>query len=162
MVFDGDLSTEDFHLISSCPCWAYTRPARGTKKPPLRSGFSAPAGGVSYPIMNESKYITVDLEIKKRGPFDELCKKFDEWGSIAEYLSYSKISQVVWFANIDSPKPLKNPDVCINKFCIFIQSLRGEAKKQWNSSFHKILISAMMFLTSIGHFSLVCPQKPFN
>jgi hypothetical protein len=24
MVFDGDLPTEDFHLISSCPCWAYT------------------------------------------------------------------------------------------------------------------------------------------
>jgi len=23
MVFDGDLPTEDFHLISSCPCWAY-------------------------------------------------------------------------------------------------------------------------------------------
>ena len=22
---DGDLPTEDFHLISSCPCWAYTR-----------------------------------------------------------------------------------------------------------------------------------------
>jgi mRNA-degrading endonuclease RelE of RelBE toxin-antitoxin system len=21
---DGDLPTEDFHLISSCPCWAYT------------------------------------------------------------------------------------------------------------------------------------------
>ena len=22
---DGDLPTEDFHLISSCPCWAYTK-----------------------------------------------------------------------------------------------------------------------------------------
>jgi len=21
---NGDLPTEDFHLISSCPCWAYT------------------------------------------------------------------------------------------------------------------------------------------
>ncbi len=29
---DGDLPTEDFHLISSCPCWAYTRRLRaGTK-----------------------------------------------------------------------------------------------------------------------------------
>ena len=26
---DGDLPTEDFHLISSCPCWAYTRRSTG-------------------------------------------------------------------------------------------------------------------------------------
>uniref|UniRef100_UPI00259501BC hypothetical protein n=1 Tax=uncultured Paraglaciecola sp. TaxID=1765024 RepID=UPI00259501BC len=44
----GDLPTEDFHpgrppLISSCPCWAYTKPARGTYA--LRA--PAPAGGVS-------------------------------------------------------------------------------------------------------------------
>lgn len=26
---DGDLPTEDFHLISSCPCWAYTRRCTG-------------------------------------------------------------------------------------------------------------------------------------
>jgi hypothetical protein len=25
MVLDGDLPPEDFHLISSCPCWAYTK-----------------------------------------------------------------------------------------------------------------------------------------
>ena len=24
MLLNGDLPTEDFHLISSCPCWAYT------------------------------------------------------------------------------------------------------------------------------------------
>ena len=24
MLNNGDLPTEDFHLISSCPCWAYT------------------------------------------------------------------------------------------------------------------------------------------
>nr|AFV58079.1 rifampin ADP-ribosylating transferase [Klebsiella pneumoniae] len=24
MLSNGDLPTEDFHLISSCPCWAYT------------------------------------------------------------------------------------------------------------------------------------------
>ena len=29
---DGDLPTEDFHLISSCPCWAYTRRSRMDKK----------------------------------------------------------------------------------------------------------------------------------
>jgi len=27
---NGDLPTEDFHLISSCPCWAYTSQASGT------------------------------------------------------------------------------------------------------------------------------------
>jgi hypothetical protein len=27
---DGDLPTEDFHLISSCPCWAYTNQATRT------------------------------------------------------------------------------------------------------------------------------------
>jgi hypothetical protein len=26
---DGDLPTEDFHLISSCPCWAYTNGCTG-------------------------------------------------------------------------------------------------------------------------------------
>ena len=26
---DGDLPTEDFHLISSCPCWAYTNHSTG-------------------------------------------------------------------------------------------------------------------------------------
>jgi len=25
---NGDLPTEDFHLISSCPCWAYTSHSR--------------------------------------------------------------------------------------------------------------------------------------
>ena len=25
MLNNGDLPTEDFHLISSCPCWAYTK-----------------------------------------------------------------------------------------------------------------------------------------
>jgi hypothetical protein len=50
---DGDLPTGDFHWgghppINSSPCRAYTRPARETKKPPLRSGFSAPAGGVKF------------------------------------------------------------------------------------------------------------------
>jgi len=30
MLLNGDLPTEDFHLISSCPCWAYTNASRGT------------------------------------------------------------------------------------------------------------------------------------
>jgi len=29
MVFDGDLPTEDFHLICSRPCWAYTSGCTG-------------------------------------------------------------------------------------------------------------------------------------
>jgi hypothetical protein len=29
---DGDLPTEDFHLISSCPCWAFTSAAFGTPR----------------------------------------------------------------------------------------------------------------------------------
>lgn len=29
MLLNGDLPTEDFHLISSCPCWAYTRHSNG-------------------------------------------------------------------------------------------------------------------------------------
>lgn len=34
-----------------------TRPARGTKKTPLRSGFSAPAGGVKCKNMNKHEAI---------------------------------------------------------------------------------------------------------
>ncbi len=30
MLLNGDLPTEDFHLISSCPCWAYTIGSRRT------------------------------------------------------------------------------------------------------------------------------------
>jgi len=30
MLLNGDLPTEDFHLISSCPCWAYTSVTTGT------------------------------------------------------------------------------------------------------------------------------------
>ena len=42
---DGDLPTEDFHLISSCPCWAYTRPlTRGSKLPGPPHAARAPAG----------------------------------------------------------------------------------------------------------------------
>jgi len=29
MLLNGDLPTEDFHLISSCPCWAYTSHSSG-------------------------------------------------------------------------------------------------------------------------------------
>ena len=32
---DGDLPTEDFHLISSCPCWAYTIHSTG----PILAGW---------------------------------------------------------------------------------------------------------------------------
>ncbi|QSX32529.1 DUF3265 domain-containing protein [Shewanella avicenniae] len=31
MLSNGDLPTEDFHLISSCPCWAYTNGLRGIR-----------------------------------------------------------------------------------------------------------------------------------
>jgi len=47
---NGDLPTEDFHLISSCPCWAYTRPATATAFPlRLRLHYKAArAGGVIF------------------------------------------------------------------------------------------------------------------
>jgi len=35
---DGDLPTENFHLISSCPCWAYTRKGKATRKRALAFG----------------------------------------------------------------------------------------------------------------------------
>ena len=87
--------------------------------------------------MIKTNYITVDLEIKRKGKFDELCKKFEEYGSIAEYPSYHRVNKIVWSVNIDSPNPQKNPDICIFKFCNFIKSLRGVPRQQWNSSFHK-------------------------
>jgi len=36
MVFNGNFPTEDFHLISSCPCRAYTKPSTRT----LQNGAS--------------------------------------------------------------------------------------------------------------------------
>ena len=37
MDFDGDLPTGDFHPISSCPCWAYTRQTTGCFAPVFAS-----------------------------------------------------------------------------------------------------------------------------
>ena len=43
---DGDLPTEDFHLIGSCPYWAYTRPRKiATKRRGLDARKLAPFMG---------------------------------------------------------------------------------------------------------------------
>jgi len=44
MLLNGDLPTEDFHLISSCPCWAYTRP--GSTQPSAAGLATLAAAGV--------------------------------------------------------------------------------------------------------------------
>ncbi|MEJ1365609.1 MAG: hypothetical protein RPU42_11075, partial [Candidatus Sedimenticola sp. (ex Thyasira tokunagai)] len=39
IAMDGDLPTEDFHLISSCPCWAYTKKCTRKKQSYSRASF---------------------------------------------------------------------------------------------------------------------------
>ena len=63
MAFDGDLPTEDLHLISSCPCWAYTKALHRTAIP-LRFIAAAEQNVMQQVIClrGENKWIALSIK----------------------------------------------------------------------------------------------------
>ena len=83
----------------------------------------------------ETEYITVDLEIRKKGKFPHLAKAFEKWDT---YVQVHKIGNSIYTTNLSAPKSYKNPNKCIQKFLDFIEKLSPKAKKEWKSSYHKV------------------------